>query len=82
MKQSLSELESLCRLPGLKMIHQNIRGLFGKKDHIHDILSAFSINIFAVTELFLTQDIPSSFVDIPGYTFVRKIRKSGVGGRV
>ena len=82
MKRSLKELESLCRLPGLKMIHQNIRGLFGKKDQIHDILATFSVNIFGITELFLTQDIPSSFVEIPGYTFVRKSRKSGIGGGV
>ena len=76
----LPELFDLCKLPGLKLLHQNIRGLFGKKDELQNIILNHNIDIFGVTELFLTEDIPSNFVKIPGYTFVRKNRKSGIGG--
>ena len=78
----MKELECLCHQKGLKLVHQNIRGIFGKKDEIIDILNSFSINIFGVTETFLTERIPTSFLKITGYTLERKDRSSGIGGGV
>jgi hypothetical protein len=78
-QRSLPELFDLCKLPGLKLLHQN-RGLFGKKDELQNIILNHNIDIFGVTELFLTENIPSDFVKIPGYTFLRKNHKTGLGG--
>ena len=81
-KRSLKELKSLCQLKGLKVVHQNIRGLFRNRDEIIDILNNFSINIFGVTETFLTPIFPSSFLKITGYALERRDRTSGIGGGV
>ena len=81
-KRSIKELECLCHQKGLKLVHQNVRGIFGKKDEIIDILNSFSINIFGVTETVLTERIPTNFLKITGYTLERKDRPSGIGGGV
>ena len=83
-KESLSgeapELSKLTEQPGFKIFHQNVRGLYGTKDEISNILSKNSINIFGVTETFLTVNQLTTSVEIPGYSFEYKIRESGVGG--
>ena len=79
-KRDLPELENIVKHSGLKLLHQNIRGIFSKKDLVRDILFTFNINFFALSELFLSTDTASQSIDIPGYTFEKKIRSTGIGG--
>ena len=79
---SLPELESLNNAKDLKILHQNIRGLFSKTDLIRDITHTFpNIHILGLTE-FTTNDIPSNFLQLPGYTLLRRDRTTGIGGGV
>ena len=60
--------------------HQNICGLSGKIDLLSLYVLNNEINIFGVTETFLTDKIPSSLVNIDSYNFERKDRKAAGGG--
>ena len=62
------------------IIHQNIRGLFSKKDQIADYLTQNDIKLCAISETLLNDSIPTSFVDISGYCFERRDRGSSGGG--
>ena len=79
---TLNELESLYHQKGLKVVHQNVRGLFSKKDELYNILKQYPVDIFGVTESFLSVCIPTSFLKITGYVFERRDRTSGIGGGV
>ena len=70
-----------CPGPGLfkntsdfTILHQNIRGLAGKKDLLEDFIQ--NIKIFAVTETLLQDTIPTSLVNIRGYVFERNDRNN------
>ena len=78
--RNIPELKGLCSQKGLKICHQNIRGLQGKFDEVSQILNNNKIEIFFLSELFLN-NINSKFI-IPGYEFLRKDRKTGSGGGV
>ena len=77
---NIPELKDLCSQKGLKISHQNIRGLQGKFDEISDVLNNNKIDIFSLNELFLN-NLKSKFT-IPGFEFLRKDRKNGSGGGV
>ena len=62
------------------IVHQNVRGLTGKLELLSLFILQHNINLFAVSESFLNDSIPSSFINIPGYTFERKDRGSAGGG--
>lgn len=80
------DIES-CPGPGLfkntsdfTILHQNIRGLTGKKDLLEDFILQKNIKIFAVTETLLQDTIPTSLVNIRGYVFERNDRNNNKGG--
>ena len=78
----LPELESLLNTHGFKILHQIIRGLFGKKDIISHILGINTINIFSVSETFTTIDTRACWFDIAGYSYEQKCRPCGTGGGI
>ena len=64
------------------IVHQNVRGLKGKLQLLSLFILKHSIKMFAVSETFMNDSIPSSFVNILGHNFERKDRGSageGVG---
>ena len=75
-------LENFLQSKGFAILHQNIRGLIGKKDLLTDILfNHNSIEIFGLSETWITPDCPYD-LEIPGYKFKRRDRLSGIGGGV
>ena len=67
---------------GLKILHQNIRGLLANKSIICQILDGFrNIYIFSVSETHLSPESEVE-VQIEGYTFIANSRASGQGGGV
>ena len=79
---NLTKLQDLCSKKGLKLLHQNTRGLEGSFDELKNILLRNKIDIFGLTEIFVNEILPESMFSIPGYTFIRIDRNSGSGGRV
>ena len=65
----------------MTILHQNVRGLFGKIDYVRDILENFNVDILALSETHINDEHPTCF-DIPGYTFVYKNLSTGAGGGV
>ena len=76
------DLKKICKNKGLKIFHQNIRGLHGKFDEVSDLLTNNRIDVLCLTELFLNKIISSTVFNIPGFTFLRKDRHRGSGGGV
>ena len=62
--------------------HINVRSLRNKVDHMEVYLKKFNIDILCVTETWLHSSIPTSLIDIPGYTFYRNDREGKKGGGV
>ena len=75
-------IKVFCQSKGLKIFHQNVRGLQGMLDELKDIiLLRKNIDAFCITELFVHEDNTQNF-DIPGYTLLQKRRKNGAVGGV
>ena len=62
------------------IVHQKLRGLKRKLQLLSLFILKHSIKMFAVSETFMNDSIPSSFVNIPGYNFEWKDRGSGGAG--
>jgi len=78
----IPELSELLSKKGLKILHQNIRGLLANKSIICQILDGFrNIHIFSVSETHLSTESEAK-VQIEGYTFIAKSRASGQSGGV
>lgn len=60
--------------------HQNVCGLFTKKDFLVDFLNTNNVNLFGVTETLLNGSLLTSFLGIDGYSFERKDRDGKGGG--
>jgi len=75
-------LQDICSKKGLKLLHQNIRGLQGNFDEIKSILLRNKIDVFGFSEIFVNKITPDSVFSVPGFTFIRADRKSGTGGGV
>ena len=63
---------------GLKCCHLNINGLYGKLDEIKLLLFETKVDILAISESHLSNQIHDYEIDIPNYAFIRKDR-SGKG---
>lgn len=64
----------------LSVAHLNVRSLVPKYNLIKSLILDNNIDIFAMTETWLTLNIPNSFVNIPGYSLVRRDRDGRGGG--
>jgi len=62
------------------IVHLNVCGLLGKLDLLTLFLEKHNFDIFGVTESLLQESIPSSSINIPGYSFERKDRGQKDGG--
>ena len=79
-RYDIPELSELVSKKGLKILHQNIRGLLANKSAICHILDGFrNIHIFSVSETHLSLDNEAE-AQIEDYTFIAKSRASGQGG--
>eukprot|EP00794_Sanderia_malayensis_P002144 gene2144-2438_t len=78
----LPELTDLLARKGLKILHQNIRGLLTHKQNLCHILGDFKgIHILSLSETHLAADEEAE-AQIIGYDFLGKPRISGQGGGV
>ena len=81
-----ANIGNFVRNRGLKIFHQNVRGLhcFGKIEQLRLLMDETrkEIQIFGVTETHLNGDIADEEVSIPGYRLERKDRAKGSGGGV
>ena len=72
----LPELAELQKKPGLKILHQNIRGLLLHKYSICHLLESFKkINVLSLSETHLSKDDEAQ-AKISGYDFISKPRLS------
>ena len=76
-----SDLGELLSHKGFSVLHQNIRGLDGKKDLLADMLFQHkNVNILSLSETFLSTH--HNDCEIGGYIFEQKNRKNAKGGGV
>ena len=82
--RNIPELNSLLRKRGIKIFHQNVRGLFSNINLVSELLQSFcGIGVLTLSETHIESDVDHSAVyDIPGYSFVSRPRKAGKGGGV
>ena len=66
----------------MKIAHLNINGLLNKLPEVHNILDQASFDILGISETHLREDIPDEWININGYSFVRRDRDSVPGGGV
>nr|CAH7717452.1 unnamed protein product [Callosobruchus chinensis] len=64
----------------LSFFHINVRSLQGKLDDTKNVLNNNRIDILAIGETWLDSRIETTFVNIDGYTFLRRDRGSRGGG--
>ena len=79
-------LEDITRMRGIKIIHQNIRGLLGNFGNLCATLGRYkNIDIITLSETHIShndsEEIANLF-NIPGYAFLNKPRVNGSGGGV
>ena len=75
-KQKLSE-------KGIKMGHQNIRGLEAHFDSFEEFLKSHDeLDIIGLSETHLSDNHINDHLDIEGYSFVKRNRPKGLGGGV
>ena len=75
-KQKLSE-------KGIKMGHQNIRGLEAHFDSFEEFLKSHDeLDIIGLSETHLSDNHVNDHLDIEGYSFVKRNRPKGLGGGV
>jgi len=67
---------------GLKICHLNIRSLLPKIDEVKMLIKESNIDVLAISETWLSNIIPDSFVNIKGYNLYRKDRLNTMGGGV
>ena len=77
---NLSRGKPTPKLPGFYLI--NARSLFPKMDELSLLLNMYPLDVVAITESWLTDDIIDELVLIDGYKTFRKDRVHGRGGGV
>ena len=67
----------------MKIIDQNIRGLFHNLSHFSAVFDKYkNIDIFTLYETHIRQHDNEQLFLIPGYSFISKPRLNGFGGGV
>ena len=72
--------KNLYEQPDLKFGHINVNGLKGKLSEIHSLLVKTSLDILAITETKLANDITDEEISIEGYFTIRNDRDRNGGG--
>ena len=71
------------KMRGMKIIHQNIRGLFHNISHFSAVLEKYNnIDIITLSETHIRLHNNIELFSIPGYRFISKPRLNGFGGGV
>lgn len=66
----------------LSVAHLNVRSLYTGFNEFQNLIIENNYDVVAVTETWLTNNIPSHTVNVNGYNFVRKDRNGSRGGGV
>ena len=78
-----ARLAELLNEKGMKIFHQNIRGLFQNMAKVSTFLHIHkNIHMFSLSETHIDRSIPTQIFEIPGYSFVNKNRETGISGGV
>lgn len=81
-RDTIPELENLCKQKGFSLLHQNMRGLFSNKRYIEYILNFHNnVDIITLSETHISST-DGEVYDIPGYKLHMKNRTTGPGGGV
>ena len=76
-------MDELLNKRGLKIFHQNIRGLLLKKNGVEEFLSTFpKIDMLGLSETHLNGSVSEEELKIIGFQYVRKDRTLGPAGGV
>lgn len=70
------------RIKNLLIAHLNVRSLFTGFNEFQNLIFDNNYDIVAVTETWLTNNIPSNVVNLNGYKFVRRDRNGSRGGGI
>lgn len=82
--RNITKMISLLGKRGIKIFHQNVRGLFSNINLVSVLFQRFrGIDVLTLSETHIESDNEhSALYDIPGYSFVSRPRKAGKGGGV
>ena len=83
--RTIQEMDSLTKTRGIKLFHQNARGLIGNYGHFAELLQSFpGMHILSLSETHIEarSNQEDGVYDISGYSFISRPRKSGKGGGV
>ncbi|WP_143217082.1 endonuclease/exonuclease/phosphatase family protein, partial [Acinetobacter baumannii] len=69
-------------LKGLRLAHLNVRSIFHKLDELQLIMENKPFDILTISETWLSDNIPTNEINIPGYKTQRKDRVGKKGGGV
>ena len=75
-----NNLQELSNMRGIKLIHQNIRGLFGKREILQTLLNKFKL-IITLSETHKAS-INLELLKVLGFQFIHKDQQNGEGGGV
>ena len=79
----IPELNALLKKRGIKIFHQNVRGLLSNIAFVAELLRSFpAIDILSLSETHITNESEQALFELPGYTFISNHRKTGKGGGV
>ena len=70
------------RIKNLSIAHLNVRSLFTGFNEFQNLLIDNNYDIVAVTETWLTNNIPTEVINLNGYKFVRRDRNCSRGGGI
>lgn len=77
----IPEIVSLLRRKGVKIFHENVKGLFTNSIYISEILQSFhNIDILTLSETHLRNHAPELMFEISDYSIVCHFRENGNGG--
>ena len=82
-RRQIPEMDELLNKRGLKIFHQNIRGLLLKKNGVEEFLSSCpKIDMLGLSETHLNGSVSEEELKINGFQYVRKDRALGPAGGV
>ena len=76
----VQQFEEFFKSKGLKLLHQNVRGLFTNFSELETLFCKHTdIDISGVTETHINRDVPNGFFNIENYQFISRPRTTGIG---
>ena len=68
------ELSRTCSVSNLSLFYSNVRSVLPKLSFLKHYISMYAPSIVAITETWLSDDVPSEFLDFPGYKCLTTLR--------